>query len=72
MWHRKERKLLAHADDLNAFDYLPAPRETTGEPDRWINEPSREGALFTKQAPLVFIVAWCYFAGLPFVMDSFA
>jgi hypothetical protein len=72
MWRQKERGLLDRADDLNESDYLPAPRETADEPDRWLNERSQEGALFTKQAPLVFIIAWCYFAGLPFVMYGFA
>lgn len=72
MWHQKERELLTRAADLEALDYLPAPRETADEPDRWINERSEEGALFTKQAPLVFIIAWCYFAGLPFAMYRFA
>ena len=72
MWHQKERKLLTRATELNEFDYLPAPHETADDPGRWIKERSKEGALFTKQAPLVFIIAWCYFAGLPFVMYGFA
>jgi hypothetical protein len=68
LWHCKEREVLVRDSEVNAFDYLPAPQETADEPDRWINERSEEGALFTKQAPLVFTVTWCYFAVLPFGM----
>jgi hypothetical protein len=71
LWHRKERELLIR-NGLNAFDYFPTPQETTDEPDRWINKRSEEGALFTKQAPLVFTITWCYFAVLPFGMYIFA
>ena len=72
LWHRRERELLTRDNDLNASDYLPVPQETTDEPDRWFDKRSEEGALFTKQAPLVFTLTWCYFAVLPFVMDMFA
>jgi hypothetical protein len=48
MWHQKERKLLTRADDLDEFDYLPAPREAADGPGRWIDARAEEGALFTK------------------------
>ena len=71
LWHQKERHLLIGDNDLNEYDYLPAPRETGDEPDEWLRKRSREGALFTRQAPLVFIVAWCCFVVLPFAMYRF-
>ena len=72
LWYQKERQLLTGDNDLNEFDYLPAPDETGDEPDEWLHKRSREGALFTRQAPLMFTLAWCYFVALPFVMYSFA
>ena len=71
LWHQKERRLLAQDNDLNEFDYFPSPRETRDNPDEWINKRSKEGALFTKQAPLVFTLVWCYFAALPLGMYVF-
>ncbi len=38
--------------NLNGFNYLPTPQETTDEPDRWIDKRSEEGTLFAKVASI--------------------
>lgn len=70
LWQQKERHLLAGNSDLNELDYFPSPHGNERKPDEWLNKRSKEGALFTRQAPLVFTIAWCYFVALPFVMYS--
>jgi hypothetical protein len=42
--------VLIHNNNLNGFNYLSTPQETTDEPDRWIDKRTEEGALFRKVA----------------------
>lgn len=61
-WRAREAELLVREVQLAPFS-LGADEEGRGT----ISRRRREGALFARRAPAVFVCAWCVFLGLPFL-----
>lgn len=60
-WRAKERELLTRCPALAPWTL--AADEPNG---RSVEVRRREGALFAQRAPLVLVLAWAFFAALPF------
>lgn len=60
-WRGKERELLTRCPALASWTLMD---DEGGQRD--VDARRREGALFAQRAPLVLILAWAFFAALPF------